>query len=138
MENACGLLPGEGSYKYRFALTVQRASVVCSAVSGYEIKKHLKPLLWLFALVVSMELYTVLDSTMLGFIQGDAAVGRYTAAVKVNRDLRKFCVNDTKRQYETTRLSQEWKQEIHDKRSRDYAASTTGFVERVRPKPTLQ
>ena len=51
----------------------------------YEIKKHLSPLFWLFALVISMELYTVLDSTMLGFIQGDAAVGRYTAAVKVNK-----------------------------------------------------
>lgn len=51
----------------------------------YEIKRHLKPLLWLFALVVSMELYTVLDSTMLGFIHGDASVGRYTAAVKANK-----------------------------------------------------
>ena len=36
-------------------------------------------------MVVSIELYTVLDSTMLGFLQGDAAVGRYTAAVKVNK-----------------------------------------------------
>lgn len=52
---------------------------------SYEIRKHLKPLLWLFALVVSIELYTVLDSTMLGFLQNDAAVGRYTAAVKVNK-----------------------------------------------------
>lgn len=51
----------------------------------YEVKKHLRPLLWLFAMPVSIELYTVLDSTMLGFLQGDAAVGRYTAAVKVNK-----------------------------------------------------
>lgn len=51
----------------------------------YEIRKHIKPLLWLFALAVSIELYTVLDSTMLGFIKGDASVGRYTAAVKVNK-----------------------------------------------------
>lgn len=51
----------------------------------YEIKAHLKPLCWLFALVVSMELYTVMDSTLLGFLKGDAAVGRYTAAVKVNK-----------------------------------------------------
>lgn len=56
-----------------------------SRTKRYEIKKHLKPLLWLFALAVSIELYTVLDSTMLGFLQGDAAVGRYTAAVKVHR-----------------------------------------------------
>lgn len=51
----------------------------------YEIKKHLRPLLWLFAMTVSIELYTVLDSTMLGFLQNDASVGRYTAAVKVNK-----------------------------------------------------
>ncbi|MGN0367080.1 MAG: flippase [Suilimivivens sp.] len=51
----------------------------------YEIKKHLKPLLWLFAMTISIELYTVLDSTMLGFMQGDVAVGKYTAAVKVNK-----------------------------------------------------
>lgn len=50
-----------------------------------EIKRHLKPVLWLFAMAVSIELYTVLDSTMLGFLQGDAAVGQYTAAVKVNK-----------------------------------------------------
>ena len=51
----------------------------------YEIRKHMKPLLWLFAMAVSIELYTVLDSTMLGFIKGDSAVGLYTAAIKVER-----------------------------------------------------
>lgn len=51
----------------------------------YNIKKHLKPLLWLFAMTVSIELYTVLDSTMLGFLKGNAAVGLYTAAIKVER-----------------------------------------------------
>lgn len=50
-----------------------------------QLKKHFRPLLWLFAMSVSIELYTVLDSTMLGFLQNDAAVGRYTAAVKVNK-----------------------------------------------------
>ena len=51
----------------------------------YEIRKHMKPLFWLFAMSVSIELYTVLDSTMLGFIKGDTAVGLYTAAIKVER-----------------------------------------------------
>ena len=51
----------------------------------YEFRKHLQPLLWLFAMIVSIEFYTVLDTTMLGFIIGDAAVGRYTAAIKVNK-----------------------------------------------------
>lgn len=52
---------------------------------SYEIKKHFRPLLWLFAMAVSIELYTVLDTTMLGFLQGDGAVGKYTAAIKINR-----------------------------------------------------
>lgn len=36
-------------------------------------------------MAVSIELYTVLDTTMLGFLQGDIAVGKYTAAIKVNK-----------------------------------------------------
>lgn len=51
----------------------------------YEIRKHLRPLLWLFAMAMSTEVYTALDSTMLGFLQGDTAVGKYAAAVKVNK-----------------------------------------------------
>lgn len=52
---------------------------------AYHLKRHLKPLLQLFAMAVSIEIYTVLDSTMLGFLQNDAAVGRYTAAIKIER-----------------------------------------------------
>lgn len=51
----------------------------------YDLRQHLRPIMWLFAMAVSVELYTVLDRTMLGFLQGDAAVGRYAAAVKVNQ-----------------------------------------------------
>lgn len=80
---AVSLLATSGSYVLNFANA--RKYVDFCRFDHYEIKKHLSPLLWLFALVVSMELYTVLDSTMLGFIQGDAAVGRYTAAVRVNK-----------------------------------------------------
>jgi O-antigen/teichoic acid export membrane protein len=52
---------------------------------NYEIKKHLKPILWLFAMAVSIEIYTVLDTTMLGFLKGDEAVGIYSAAIKINK-----------------------------------------------------
>lgn len=76
-------IASSGSYVLNF-LNV-RKYVSFRRYDHYEIKKHLKPLLWLFALILSMELYTVLDSTVLGFIHGDAAVGRYTAAVKVNK-----------------------------------------------------
>lgn len=51
----------------------------------YEIKKHLVPILWLFAMAVSIEFYTVLDSTMLGLLKGDEEVGLYTAAVRINK-----------------------------------------------------
>lgn len=47
--------------------------------------RHMKPLLWLFAMAVSIELYTVLDIIMCGFLKGDIVVGLYTAAIKVER-----------------------------------------------------
>lgn len=77
------LLASSGSYVLNFVNA--RKYVRFQRFDHYEIKKHLRPILWLFAMAVSIELYTVLDSTMLGFLQGDAAVGRYTAAVKVNK-----------------------------------------------------
>ena len=80
---AVSLIASSGSYVLNFVNV--RKYVDLSVHRQLEIKRHIKPLLWLFAQVVSVELYTVLDSTMLGFLQGDAAVGRYAAAVKVNR-----------------------------------------------------
>ncbi len=49
------------------------------------LKKHLKPVFTLFAMSAAVSIYTVLDTTMLGFIKGDEAVGIYTAATKINR-----------------------------------------------------
>ena len=77
------LLSSSGSYVLNFVNA--RKYIQFRRFDHYELRKHIKPLLWLFAMAVSIELYTVLDSTMLGFLQGDAAVGRYTAAVKVNK-----------------------------------------------------
>lgn len=77
------LFASSGSYVINF---INARKYICFPCHGHlKIKQHLKPLLWLFAMAVSIELYTVLDSTMLGFLQGDDAVGRYTAAVKVNK-----------------------------------------------------
>lgn len=77
------LLASSGSYVLNF-INARKYIHFCR-FERYEIIKHLKPLFWLFAMAVSVELPTVLDSSMLGFIIGDAAVGRYTAAVKVNK-----------------------------------------------------
>lgn len=54
-------------------------------IGAYQFKKHLAPMLWLFAMSVSIEVYTVLDTIMLGFICNDTAVGLYNAATKVNK-----------------------------------------------------
>ena len=48
-----------------------------------EFQKHFKPMLLLFASVLAVNVYTNLDTVMLGFISGDRDVGLYTVAVKV-------------------------------------------------------
>lgn len=47
--------------------------------------RHLKPVFTLFAMSAAVSIYMVLDTTMLGFLKGDEAVGLYTAATKINR-----------------------------------------------------
>ncbi len=51
----------------------------------YHYGRHLKGALLVFAIVLSTSLYTMLDTTMLGAMVGDTAVGLYTAASKLNR-----------------------------------------------------
>lgn len=80
---AITLVASSGSYILNFINA--RKYIHLYRPARYTIKKHLKPLLWLFAMAVSIELYTVLDTTMLGFLKGDTAVGLYTAAIKVER-----------------------------------------------------
>lgn len=80
---AITVMASSGSYILNFINA--RKHIKLNKKIHYEIRKHMKPLLWLFAMAISIELYTVLDSTMLGFIKGDSAVGLYTAAIKVER-----------------------------------------------------
>lgn len=47
------------------------------------LKKHIKPVLILFASVVAIELYTMLDTTMLGAMCKDINVGYYTYAMRL-------------------------------------------------------
>lgn len=77
------LFAGSGSYILNFINA--RKYISFRYYDSFKLMYHIKPLARLFAMAVSIELYTVLDSTMLGFLQDDAAVGRYTAAVKVTR-----------------------------------------------------
>lgn len=50
-----------------------------------EIKKHIKPLMIIFFYLVSTNIYLNLDSTMLGIIVGDIAVGFYSVAIKMTK-----------------------------------------------------
>ena len=50
-----------------------------------DIKKHLKPVMLLFCMAVTSSIYTILDTSMLGFLTTDYEVGIYTSATKVNR-----------------------------------------------------
>ncbi len=51
--------------------------------SGYQFRRHLKPIFTLFAQTMVISIYTNLDTVMLGFMKDSDAVGLYTTAVKV-------------------------------------------------------
>lgn len=50
-----------------------------------QLKKHLKPIVFMFATAVAVEIYAQLDTTMLGFLCGDKYVGYYTNAIRLIR-----------------------------------------------------
>lgn len=53
--------------------------------SGLDLRRHFKPLLFIFSTTVAGSMYTILDTVLLGFLADDVSVGYYTAAVKLNR-----------------------------------------------------
>lgn len=48
-----------------------------------DLKKHLKPIFVFFGITVVTSIYTMLDTTMLGFLSSDTEVGLYTASTKL-------------------------------------------------------
>ena len=60
-----------------------RKYVTFHKLGGYNLKRHLKPVIIFFSMSVATTVYTNLDSVMLKFMQGDEQVGYYNAAVKV-------------------------------------------------------
>ncbi len=63
-------------------LLYSRKFVRFKLVKGLEYRKHLKPMLLLFASILAVSVYTNLDTIMLGFINGDREVGLYSVASK--------------------------------------------------------
>ena len=63
----------------------EKINSISSEINHFFLKKHIKPILIIFATIVANSLYTMMDTIMLGFIQNNQAVGLYTAASKINR-----------------------------------------------------
>ncbi|MCR5188535.1 MAG: flippase [Treponema sp.] len=53
-----------------------------------EIKKHLKPIFLLFFSSIAITVFSILDTSMVGFIKDDVEVGYYTSASKIVRMIR--------------------------------------------------
>ncbi len=62
-----------------------RKFILFNMKTDRELRSHLRPIFTLFFMSVAVSIYTVLDTTMLGFIAGDEQVGLYTAATRLNR-----------------------------------------------------
>lgn len=59
-------------------------------LKGLNLKQHMGPILVLLASVIAIELYTLLDTTMIGIFCTDEAVGYYTNSMKLIRLLITF------------------------------------------------
>lgn len=57
--------------------------IITKKYSSYSLRKHLKPILIFFAMSIATQIYTNLDSVMIGFLNGDMEVAFYNAAVKI-------------------------------------------------------
>lgn len=79
------IVSGYGFYVFNWIYIIRSHVVERVPFRNIEIKKHFKPIFVLFAMLISIDLYTLLDTTMLGLVQGDRAVGIYSAAIKVPR-----------------------------------------------------
>lgn len=79
------VVAGYGPFIFNWIYVIKKQLVEKVDWKILELKKHLKPIFILFAMLISIDLYTLLDTTMLGIIQGDRAVGIYSAAIKVPR-----------------------------------------------------
>lgn len=57
----------------------------------FDFINHLKPIIILFASTLAVQIYVNIDTTMLGFINGDKAVGYYSIANKIYMILKSLC-----------------------------------------------
>lgn len=79
-----------GSYLLNFLYS--RNFVDLFKIQTLKWKRHLKPMLLLFASILAVSVYTELDTIMLGFLRDDTEVGLYSMAVKIKGVLLN-CIN---------------------------------------------
>lgn len=75
-----------GAYLLNF-INLRKYQLEFVAPRLLNIRKHFVPLLILFTTAIATNISTQVDTTMLGFIHGDEAVGYYSIAVKVKNIL---------------------------------------------------
>ncbi|NBT09219.1 MAG: flippase, partial [Chitinophagia bacterium] len=53
--------------------------------SNLDLRKHIKPLLYIFLTIFSISIYFSLDTILLGFLANNESVGYYSTAIKLNK-----------------------------------------------------
>lgn len=56
-----------------------------ASFSNLDLRKHIKPLLYIFLTIFSISIYFSLDTILLGFLANNESVGYYSTALKVNK-----------------------------------------------------
>ena len=54
-------------------------------ISNLDLRKHIKPLLYIFLTIFSISIYFSLDTILLGFLANNESVGYYSTALKLNK-----------------------------------------------------
>ena len=56
-----------------------------ASFSSLDLRKHIKPLLYIFLTIFSISIYFSLDTILLGFLANNESVGYYSTALKLNK-----------------------------------------------------
>ena len=80
---AIGVFANVGSNVFNFIYS--RRFINLLEKGGLHFARHIRPVLTFFGTSVASKINNALDSVMLGFMVGDAAVGFYSAALKLSR-----------------------------------------------------
>lgn len=78
-----GITVFASSASYVFNFIYARKFITLKKIGKYNFRVHMAPILKFFAMSAAISVYTNLDVVMLQFMQGDAEVGYYNAAIKV-------------------------------------------------------